>query len=156
MPDWKKIKAEYIRGGTSYRKLASKYGVSFSSIRRKAEKEKWTDLRTQTELKTDTKIIDSVVKEESERAVSIISVADTLLQKIEDGIKTGIYIKDASSTRQIVSALKDLREIKGLKSELDMQEQMARIERLRKDAQSDDNSQDIKIVIESSNDNLCG
>ena len=54
MPDWKKIKAEYIRGGTSYRKLADKYrqdGVSFSSIRRRAEKEKWTDLRTQAEQK---------------------------------------------------------------------------------------------------------
>ena len=41
MTDWKSIKAEYIRGGTSYRKLCSKYGVSFSSLRAIAGKEKW-------------------------------------------------------------------------------------------------------------------
>ena len=54
--DWKKIKAEYIRGGTSYQKLATKYGVSFSSIRRRSEKEKWTDLRAKSVQKTNMKI----------------------------------------------------------------------------------------------------
>ena len=43
--DWKKIKSEYIAGGTSYRKLAEKYGVSFSTLKRVAVKEKWTDYR---------------------------------------------------------------------------------------------------------------
>ena len=43
--DWKKIKSDYIAGGTSYRKLAEKYGVSFSTLKDIARKEKWTDLR---------------------------------------------------------------------------------------------------------------
>ena len=42
--DWKKIKSEYIAGGTSYRRLAEKYGVSFSTLRGIAEREKWTEL----------------------------------------------------------------------------------------------------------------
>ena len=50
--DLKKAKAEYIAGGISYKRLAEKYGVSFSTIRRAAEKEKWTDLKAQAEQKT--------------------------------------------------------------------------------------------------------
>lgn len=138
MPDFKKIKAEYIRGGTSYRKLASKYGVSFSSIRRRAEKENWTDLRTQAEQKSSTKIVESVASQEAERVNGIQTVADILLQKIAEGVKSGYLIVDSQSIRHITSSLKDLRDIKGYKSELDMQEQLARIEKLRKDATKDE------------------
>ena len=137
MPDFKKIKAEYIRGGVSYRKLADKYGVSFSAIRRRAEKEKWTDLRTQAEQKASMKIVDSVASQETKRVEDIQTVADLLLQKIKEGVENGTLIIDTQSIRHITSSLKDLRDIKGYKSELDMQEQMARIEKLRKDAEGD-------------------
>ena len=142
MPDFKKIKAEYIRGGTSYRKLAEKHGVSFSSIRRRAEKENWTDLRTQAEQKSSTKIVESVASQEAERVNGIQTVADILLQKIQEGVENGTLIVDTQSIRHITSSLKDLRDIKGYKSELDMQEQLARIEKLRKDATKDDVSTD--------------
>lgn len=137
MPDWKKIKAEYIRG-VSYRKLADEYRVSFSTIQKVGAKEKWTDLRKKSRRKTDEKIVESVSSQESKKAVSINSVADTLLKKIEEGINNGLYVVDAQSTRQIVSALKDLRDIKGIKSELDMKEQIARIEKLNRDVSIND------------------
>ena len=37
--DWKKLRAEYIAGGTSYRKLAEKHNVSFHTLRKQAAKE---------------------------------------------------------------------------------------------------------------------
>lgn len=40
-PNWTAIKAEYLRGGTSYRKLADKYGVSSRTIERRAKAESW-------------------------------------------------------------------------------------------------------------------
>lgn len=138
MPDFKKIKAEYIRGGTSYRKLAEKYGVSFSSIRRRADKEKWTDLRTQCEQKQSTKIVESVASQEAKRVDGIQTVADLLLMKIKCGVEDGSLIIDSQSIRQITASIKDLRDIKGMKSELDMQEQMARIEKLRKEASKEE------------------
>lgn len=147
--DWKKIKTEYIRGGVSYRKLAEKYGVSFSSIRRKSEKEKWTDLRTQCVQKTSTKIVESVSSQESKRVDGIQTVADLLLQRIKDGVNDGSLIVDAQSIRQLTASIKDLRDIKGMKSELDMQEQMARIEKLRKEASVEQESKDIKVIIGS-------
>lgn len=147
MPDFKKIKAEYIRGGVSYRKLADKYSVSFSAIRRRAEKEKWTDLRTQAEQKSSIKIVESVASQEAKRVDGIQTVADMLLQKIYEGVKDGSLIVDTQSIRHITSSLKDLRDIKGYKSELDMQEQMARIDKLRKDAEGDTADKEIKVTI---------
>lgn len=148
MPDWKKVKAEYIRGGVSYRKLAEKYGVSFSTLRKVASKEKWTDLRNKAGTKRDSKIVESVASQEARRVDSIQTVADLLLQKIKDGVEDGTLIVDSQSIRQITASIKDLRDIKGMKSELDMQEQMARIEKLRKEATMDQESNDIRVVIE--------
>ena len=147
MPDFKKIKAEYIRGGVSYRKLADKYSVSFSAIRRRAEKEKWTDLRTQAEQKASMKIVNSVASQDAKRVEDIQTVADLLLQKIKEGVENGTLVVDTQSIRHITSSLKDLRDIKGYKSDLDMQEQMARIEKLRKDAEGDGPDKEIKVTI---------
>lgn len=152
MPDWKKIKAEYIRGGVSFRKLADKYSVSFSTLRKVASKEKWTDLRSKAGQKRDSKIVESVASQEAKRVDGIQTVADMLLEKIKDGVADGSLIIDSQSIRQITASIKDLREIKGYKSELDMQEQLARIEKLRKESQTEEESKDIRVVIENSLD----
>ena len=145
MPNWNKIKAEYIRGGTSYRKLAEKYGVSFSSIRRKAEKEKWTDLRTQAEQKASLKIVESVASQDAEHEDNFQSLADKLLQHIAANLD--LLATNATSCKDITVAIKNLRDIKGVKSELDMQEQIARIEKLKREAQGDDDDGEIEVVI---------
>jgi uncharacterized protein YjcR len=146
MPDFKKIKAEYIRG-VSYRRLADKYGVSFSTIQKVGAREKWTDLRKLSSRKADEKIALSVASQEAERVSGIETVADMLLQKICEGVKDGTLIVDTQSIRHITSSLKDLRDIKGYKTELDMQEQMARIEKLRKDVEEDGPDKEIKVTI---------
>lgn len=152
MPDWKKIKAEYIRG-VSYRKLADKYGVSFSTIQKVGAKEKWTDLRKKSSRKADEKIVESVASREAKRVDGIQTVADMLLQKISEGVSDGSLIVDTQSIRHITSSLKDLRDIKGYKSELDMQEQMARIEKLRREAEADDNgTTEIKVTFDKEGD----
>ena len=146
MPDFKKIKAEYIRG-VSYRRLADKYGVSFSTIQKVGAKEKWTDLRKLSSRKADEKIALSVASQEAKRVDGIQTVADMLLEKIKEGVADGTLIVDTQSIRHITSSLKDLRDIKGYKSELDMQEQIARIEKLRKDAEGDTTDKEIKVTI---------
>ena len=146
MPDFKKIKAEYIRG-VSYRRLADKYGVSFSTIQKVGAREKWTDLRKLSSRKADERIALSVASQEAERDNGIQTVAAMLLQKISEGVADGTLVVDSQSIRQITASLKDLREIKGYKSELDMQEQMARIEKLRKDVEEDGPDKEIKVTI---------
>ena len=145
--DWKRIKAEYIAGGTSYRKLAEKYNVPFGTLRRIAKQEEWTQKRTQVEHNVDTGIVDSVSQKETKKAVDIIDVADKLLDKIEELMPV---VVDTQSLKQLTSALKDLKEIKGYKSEADMREQEARIDKLRREAErEDDTTAEIEVVFKA-------
>lgn len=146
-PDWKKIKAEYIAGGTSYRKLAEKHGVPRSNIERRAKAEKWTKLRGQAEGKAEAKIIEKVSKKQAAKADKIVDVADMLLDKITELVAVGVT--DTQGLKHLTSALKDLKEIKGFKSEADMREQEARIAKLVKEATAtDDTTNEISITIE--------
>ena len=148
MTDWKAIKAEYIRGGTSYRKLCAKYGVSFSNLTRRAGKEKWTELRQQSEDKSTTKLIEKVSNESSDKGTKIIDVANKLLDRLSQTIDM-MDVIDTQSLKHITSALKDLKDIKGYKSTIDLKEQEARIAKLQKEAMPDENQdKEIKVTIE--------
>lgn len=136
--DWNKIKAEYIAGGTSYRKLAEKYGISRSKLQARATKEKWVDLQSQTQAKTESKIVDAISDKDAKVATDIVDVADRLLKEIYGMLGSGVT--NAQSIKSLTSALKDIKEIKGYKSDLDMEEQRERINKLRREAQ--DNNQD--------------
>ena len=119
--DWKKIKAEYIAGGISYRKLAVKYGVSFSTLRNIAIREKWTDLREQASNKAVTKLVESIGERNGTYTVSVNDVADRLLDKITEMIEQECL--NTQSIRQLTSALKDIKDIKdikGIKSDSDV------------------------------------
>ena len=53
--------------------------------------------------------------------------------------------------KHLTSALKDLKEIKGYKSNIDLREQEARIRNLERQAEADNkDDNDIKVVIEGS------
>lgn len=142
--DWKEIKTEYIAGGISYRKLSEKHGVSFNTLKTRAKEEQWYELRQQKELRTTTKIVESLSDKDAEKAVDIIDVADKLLGKISKLIDT--VNLDIKSMKHLSSALKDLKEIKGIKSDADIREQEARIKNLERQAEAD-NSADNKTVI---------
>ena len=150
--DWKRIKAEYIAGGTSYRKLAEKYGVSFNTLKTRAKEEQWYNLRQQKDHRTTTKIVEKLSDEDAETAVDIIGVADKLLGKISE-LMDAIPL-DTQSMKHLTSALKDLKDIKGYKSDADMREQEARIRNLQRQAEADNkDDNEIKVVIEGSLEN---
>ena len=187
--DWKSIKAEYIAGGTSYRKLAEKYGVGYQAICRRSQEEGWIALREQHENKTVTRALDKISEKKADKMARVDSLADQLLDKIERAIeeldlqlfkhtdrtkvieynnelrpdkptKETIHeeekllearsIVDRMGLKQIASALKDIKEVKMLRSELDKREQEARIAKLQKEAEAnnDDSDKEIAVVIE--------
>lgn len=147
--DWKKIKAEYIAGGTSYRKLAEKHGVSFNTLKTRATEEQWYKLRQQKDNKTTTKIVETISTKQAEEAVDIIDVANKLLEKI---VEVMGVVGTTQDIRHLTSALKDLREIKGVKSDRDIREQEARIRNLEKQAETEQKDNEIRVVIESNLD----
>ena len=56
-------------------------------------------------------------------------------------------IVDRQGLKQIASALKDIKEVKMLKSELDRQEQEARIDKIRKEAMVEKENNEVKVTI---------
>lgn len=157
MPDWKKMKAEYIRDETtSFRKMAVKYGVSSGTIGKRASKEKWTDLRKQKAIKRDTKIVEIEAVKDADSLCSVSTVADILLETIRNNISNGVYDMNPQAVKQLTGALKDLKEIKSIKSDADMREQEARIKKLEREATVEETDKDIRIVISSDAEDYCG
>ena len=141
--DWNKIKADYIAGGTSYRKLAEKHGVPFSTLKEHARREKWTELRDKARYKADTKFANLMGEKQANRSAKINDVADMLLDKIIEMLKGNDY--GVNGVKQLTSALKDIKDIKGVKSDIDLREQEARIEKLRKEVEEEQKDTTVKV-----------
>ena len=137
--DWNRIKAEYIAGGTSYRKLCAKYGVSRTTLQRKAKDEKWLDLRSQAEAKTESRIVEDISKKSAKIDERFYSLVDKLMQKAEETIEN-TPIWSVNALKEMSTALKYLKECKGVKSDIDLREQEARIKNLEKQAAEEDNT----------------
>ena len=149
MADWNKIKTEYLTSDTSYRKLAQKYGVNATNIAKKASKEDWVSQRKQQANRTLSKTLTAVSNRQVNRATRLQEVADKLLNKIEaavDDYNMEVLLVDRQSLRQITGALKDIKDIQMVRSEADLREQEARIAKLLKEAESEDNGPN-KVVI---------
>ena len=147
--DWKRIKAEYVAGGTSYRKLAEKYKVSLTTLQRIAKKENWIGLRQRAEDKSDTKIVESVSRKNAEIDDKYYRIVDKLFAKAEEVIDT-TPVWQPTTIKEMATAIKYLKECKGLKSDADMREQEARIAKLQREAEEDttDAQKDIVVRIE--------
>ena len=142
--DWNKIKAEYIAGGTSYRKLAEKYGIDRNAVQRVAKRENWCDLKRQAKAKSETKMVNAISNDIAKKSTKINDVADKLLDKIVDLLET-LEVADSQTIKQCTSALKDIKEIKGIKSDIDIREQEARIDKLRKEAMEEQIDKEIEV-----------
>lgn len=147
--EWQEIKAEYLAGGTSYRKLAEKYGVPRTTLERKAKDEKWTNLRRQAEGKAEAKIINAISNKNAKIDDKYYRLVDKLFDKVEEVIdNTPIW--QPTLLKEVATTMKYLKECKGIKSEADMREQEARIAKLRADAEKDDanTNKEIKITFD--------
>ena len=143
--DWSKLKAEYIAGGTSYRKLAEKYGVPFSNLKNVAIKERWADLREQAKNVTETKLVEQIGRKNAKIDDKFFNLVDKLLDKAE-GVIDDMPEWSVYDLKEMAVALKYIKDCRGVKSDADIREQEARIEKLRKEASSDDGG-DNEIVI---------
>lgn len=148
--DWKKLKAEYIAGGTSYRKLAEKYGEPLSNIKRVAKNENWVELKNQCKAKAATKIIEIESDKQAERMKRLLTVSDKLLEAVEDAVnkfQSGELLLEKGALKSLSGTIKDIKDIQNLKTELDIEEQKARIAILKKQAEGDEVDRDVKVTI---------
>ena len=150
--DWKKLKAEYIAGGISYRKLAEKHNVPFHTLRKQAAKENWRALRDECIAKTATKIVELESDKNAERMNRLLKVSDDLLDVVEQAVRSfkdgDSIVLDKTVLKSLSGTIKDIRDIQNIKTELDIEEQKARIANLRRQAEKDDNNiNEVAVVI---------
>ena len=149
MADWQKIKTEYLTAPKkpSYRKLAEKYGLDKNTIWLKVKEEDWDEQRRQHIDETQTKILNAVARQQVSRAERLQTVADKLLSKVESLLETDSELPiDTQGMKHLSGVLKDIKEIQMIKSQKDLEEQDARIAKLRREAEKEEDT-NTEVVI---------
>ena len=150
MADWQDIKTEYITTKTSFRKLADKYGLHKDTIWKKAKDEGWDELRRQHIDNTQTKILEADTEQKVSIAEKLNEATDMLLGNVVAQMKSREPMKmDVQEMKDISVVLKNVKDILGIKSKKDLEEQDARISKLRREAEKEENTgKDVTITIE--------
>ena len=133
--NWTKIKSDYCRG-ESITSLSKTYNVAKSTISVRANKEKWLVAREKRTNRIEQKVEKNIIAKKSEYEQAFLEALLELTVKTMDGIKACAK-KNSKSLKEYSSILKDLRDIGVYRSNLDLQEQKARIEKLQKESAKD-------------------
>lgn len=152
--DWRKIRAEYIKGGITHRKLAEKYGVDPSTVSRRASKENWAEERKQSETKTQAEIARKTIKREAEKTVDYLQMAydinDAAIRHIEELMAVTTDSKAMQSYMRALQIAIDIkRGEKHLDTEskrLDIERERLELEKVRANA-SDDEGDETGVIV---------
>lgn len=134
--EWRKIRLEYVRGKTTYQKLAEKYGISASNIRKRAANEGWRkkkrNLDTKVEQKTLERLCDARAKE-----FELIAQVNDRMGEVLDNLITFVKSQPPnryddlrgveSLTKAIAQVVQTKRDLYNVPTEIDR----AKIEALR-------------------------
>lgn len=142
--DWTAARDEYIQGGVTYRQLAAKYSVPLRTLGKRAKAEDWVGLRQQVVDKSATLAADAAAQAKADMATRIYDSAGLMLEKVLDALQDDITPKEI---RALTAAVKDIREIVGIKSAGDQAEQEARIAALRSKADRDDDGKNAAQLV---------
>lgn len=149
MADWSKIKTEYITTKTSFRKLADKYGLHKDTIWKKAKDEGWDEQRRQHIDNTQTKILKADTEQKVSIAEKLNEATDMLLGNVVAQMQAREPMEmDVQEMKDISVVLKNVKDILGIKSKKDLEEQDARIKKLQKEVEQSDEKPVITVTLD--------
>lgn len=143
------IREEYITAPEkiSYRKLAAKYGRRLADIGAEASRDGWVEQREQYQNELRTAKRNKIQSDAVDSAARLSQAARLLLDKTIAGISAEETLTP-SAARGYSSAIRDIKDILDIKSAEDLEEQKARIDKLRRDAEREDKSASITVTLE--------
>ena len=169
-PDWTAIEEDCIKSGLSYTQLADKYGVSLAALKKQASRKGWgrkltgtakkakrvetallkmspAEMSPETEMSPKNVTAGDIVYDRETDAQRFQRIVDGMLDRVEEAI-CKIDPNDAGSIKLLTGALKDLRDLKHLnRTELDIEEQKARIEKLKNDARVVEEGEESGVIL---------
>ena len=110
--DWNAIRADYISGGISQRKLAEKYGVSENTLIKKANAEKWSELRATAYNTATTQIQQRTAETAADNATLAANIKRKgllILERLFDA-----YDVDGTEHRESANGKADIKRIRDL------------------------------------------
>lgn len=134
--EWRKIRIEYVKGKTTYAKLAAKYGISESNIRKKAANEGWRKKKNNLDTKVEQKVLERVCDARAKEFELIAQVNDRMGEVLDNLIT---FVKSQppnkyddlrgveSLTKAIAQVVQTKRDLYNVPTEIDR----AKIEALR-------------------------
>lgn len=128
-----KIKAEYLKGGVSLQQLSEKHGVSLSKLKRVAAREKWTELLNQKRTKVNQKVVERMADIEASNTALMTDLWGQLAKLTQQSMSEMVDVSPAG-LEHYANTLTQLQKGLGVKDQLDIEEQNARIAKLRCDA----------------------
>ena len=168
--DWKRIKEDYLHSARpNYAALARKYGVSRQAVSRRAKREGWND-SLQNSFQEEMEEVLRLMLKKLRQAVE--EVEQTQLRTVvktkeieyrndgrpdkptgeilreEESFRTEKGLIDSGRLKQLTAILKELKELEMPKSELDLQEQMARIAKLQKECEAETENGELRVLLE--------
>lgn len=109
--NWTVIRNDYINGSYSYIDIADKYNVSYSSVEKKARREKWAELKMrQCEMinaKLRERTAEKIVEAESDVAAIMSRIRLKLVKQIEKAVNKMENV-DTTELRKLVQCYKDM------------------------------------------------
>ena len=81
--NWDKIRAEYVASGLSQRKLAQKYHIPWSTLEKRAAREKWADERENARTIFAANAVQETANAVAENAATAARIKAKLLKKLE-------------------------------------------------------------------------
>lgn len=134
--EWRKIRIEYVKGKTTFAKLAEKYGVSASNIRKRAANEGWRKKKSKLDAKVEQKALERVCDARAKEFELIARVNDRM-GEVLDNLITFVQSQPPhkyddlrgveSLTKAIAQVVQTKRDLYNVPTEIDR----AKIEALR-------------------------
>lgn len=173
---WQIIRADFLATGLSYPQLAKKYGVSISSLKKVAAKESWMQDRAAINLEAAKRnrgtgtggtdgtatepepiipedalaplpTVAEIIEGKADRLEKFMKITDAMMDRILSAMESPEVVSPYS-LKLLASTLRDLREMQGLnKSALDLEEQMARIAKLKSETRIVEENGDSGVII---------
>ena len=141
-----KIKSEFISGKKTLQEAADEYNVPYSTLTKKSHEGKWKELRKECGKKTEKKVLEATVERSARDIERFYSIGNKLLDKAEFMIDN---ITDADDFVKCSNAMSKIKDVLDLRSKEDRDEQRARIEKLRREAQSDsEENREVNVIFD--------
>ena len=157
--DWIAMKQEYVTTEITLRAMAEKYGIHRNTISHHMKLENWYAERCAHRNRLVSQKVEQTEKEALKSRDLLYSLASKVARQLAD-LTSNKSVEELAKIgikpREITGAIKDLGDALHLKSESDLEEQKARIAKLRKEVEQGDEDKTIRVVIDNEGEEYSG